>query len=416
MTFFYIFLFFFIVGIGLQYWLSLRQIHWVCQHRNQVPKAFEQSIDLAAHQKAADYTVAKERFALLERAASTLLLIAWTFLGGLHLLNQTLWTSIPDLGPIQGQLLLFIAFIVVNILIGLPFSLYKSFCLESRFGFNKMTLKLWFKDSLKGVLLSLLLGLPLGMLILWLMAQAGPYWWLYAWVIFSLFQLLMLWLYPTFIAPWFNKFTPLQDEKLKQRIQSLMKRTGFTAKKLFVVDGSRRSTHANAYFTGIGTNKRIVFYDTLLQQVNNEEIEAVLAHELGHFKHRHIQKRMFSGFIMSLLGFMLLGWLSNQTWFYTSFGIELSDLSIPTDALALILFSLVIPVFGFFISPIFSWFSRKHEFEADRYAKQHSNKNALIQALLKLYKDNASTLTPDRLYVAFYYSHPPASQRIAHLA
>jgi STE24 endopeptidase len=305
--------------------------------------------------------------------------------------------------------------VLINGLIDLPFTLYQTFVIEERFGFNKMTLRLWLTDLFKSSLMGTLIGLPLAAMILWLMASAGGLWWLWAWSVWMGFNLLLLLIFPTFIAPLFNKFQPLEDESLKARVTALMQRCGFAAKGLFVMDGSKRSAHANAYFTGFGASKRVVFYDTLLKQLSPQEVEAVLAHELGHFKHRHIVKRIVALFALSLAGFALLGWLSTRSWFYAGLGVMPNlgaALNAPNDALALLLFLLVAPVFSFFISPFFAQLSRRHEFEADAYAVSQTSGNDLSAALLKLYQDNASTLTPDPLYVKFYYSHPPASERL----
>jgi STE24 endopeptidase len=312
------------------------------------------------------------------------------------------------------QLALIAAFIVIGGAIDLPFTLYSTFVIEERFGFNKMTWKLWLVDLAKGLLLGIALGLPLLWAVLWLMHAGGTLWWLWAWALLAVWQLVLMWIAPRFILPLFNKFTPLQDEALKERVTRLMERCGFAAKGLFVMDGSKRSAHANAFFTGFGANKRVVFFDTLLAQLSHGEMEAVLAHELGHFKRKHIVKRMVSGFAMSLAGFALLGWLSQQVWFYTGLGVR-PDIAGGNDALALLLFMLAVPVFTFFVSPVFARFSRKHEFEADAFAAENASGRDLAAALLKLYEDNASTLTPDPLFVQFYYSHPPASERLARM-
>lgn len=420
-------------GLALKFWLASRQIRHVAQHRHAVPPAFANTITLAAHQKAADYTLAKTRLGLLELAVGAAVLLGWTLLGGLHLLNQTLlqWLG----GGMTQQLALLVAFVLIGGLIELPLSLYQTFVIEERFGFNKMTVKLWLIDLFKSSLIGALIGLPIAALILWVMGAAGQAWWLWAWGIWMGFNLLLLLIYPTFIAPLFNKFQPLEDETLKARVTALMQRCGFAAKGLFVMDGSRRSAHANAYFTGFGASKRVVFFDTLLARLSPGEVDAVLAHELGHFKHKHIIKRIVSLFALSLAGFALLGWLATQAWFYTGLGVTpnltmlgamasslppegaLAPLSTaPNDALALLLFMLVTPIFSFFIAPVLALFSRKHEFEADAYAVAQTNRSDLSSALLKLYEDNASTLTPDPVYVAFYYSHPPASERLARMA
>ena len=403
-----------VLGLLTRFYLASRQIRHVAMHRDQVPAAFADTISLEAHQKAADYTITKARFGLLEMAFGAVVLLGWTLFGGIDTLNRALTSTLSSYGSLAPQLALLAAFGVIGGLLDLPFTLYSTFSIEERFGFNKMTFKLWLADTLKGTLVGAVIGLPIVALILWLMGSAGSLWWLWAWATWMGFNLLILVLYPTVIAPLFNKFKPLDDEVLKARVTALMQRCGFAAKGLFVMDGSKRSAHANAYFTGFGAAKRVVFYDTLLKQLNPGEVDAVLAHELGHFKHKHIIKRIVSMFAMSLLGFALLGWLSAQTWFYTGLGVR-PDLNGPNDALALLLFMLVVPLFSFFISPVFAQFSRKHEFEADAYAVSQTEARDLQTALLKLYKDNASTLTPDPVFVKFYYSHPPASERLARM-
>ncbi|MEP6790728.1 MAG: M48 family metallopeptidase [Ramlibacter sp.] len=393
-------------------WLTSRQIRHVATHRDAVPGAFAQTITLAAHQKAAHYTVTKARFGLLELAFGTAVLTAWTMLGGLDALNGLVRGQLGH--GMASQLALLAAFALIGGLIDLPFTLYETFVIEERFGFNKMSLKLWTLDALKSTLLGAAIGLPIAALILWLMGAAGNLWWLWAWAVWMGFNLLMLVIYPAFIAPLFNKFKPLEDEALKARVTQLMQRCGFAAKGLFVMDGSKRSAHANAYFTGFGAAKRVVFYDTLLSKLSPGEVDAVLAHELGHFKHKHIIKRIAGLFAMSLAGFALLGYLSAQLWFYTGLGVR-PNLQGTNDALALLLFLMAVPLFSFFISPLFARLSRKHEFEADAYAVQQTNGHDLRTALLKLYEDNASTLTPDPVFVKFYYSHPPASERLARM-
>lgn len=401
-----------LAGLATKFWLSSRQVRHVARHRDAVPPAFAATVSLASHQKAADYTLAKARLGLLALAVGAAALLGWTLLGGLDTLNQALLAA---LGPgMWQQLALLAAFAVIGGLLDLPFSLYRTFVLEERFGFNKMTLRLWIADLIKGTLLGAAIGLPIAALILWLMGAAGDLWWLWAWGVWMAFNLLLLVVYPTFIAPLFNKFQPLADEALIARVTALMKRCGFSAKGFYVMDGSRRSAHANAYFTGFGAAKRVVFYDTLLAKLSPGEVDAVLAHELGHFKHKHIVKRIVALFAMSLAGFALLGWLSHQIWFYTGLGVRPS-LESANDALALLLFLLAVPLFTFFISPLFAMLSRKHEFEADAYAATQADARDLGSALLKLYEDNASTLTPDPVFVGFYYSHPPASQRLARL-
>ena len=399
-----------VAGLLIKFWLASRQIRHVAQHRSAVPAAFTDRVSLSAHQKAADYTLAKAQLGLLEMAFGTAVLLGWTLLGGLDWLNQTLLHAIG--GGMGQQLALLAAFALLGGIIDLPFTLYQTFVIEERFGFNKLTWRMWLVDGLKGLLLGALIGLPIAALILWLMGAAGPQWWLWAWAVWMGFNLLLMLIYPTFIAPLFNKFQPLEDETLKTRVTALMQRCGFAAKGLFVMDGSKRSAHANAYFTGFGASKRVVFYDTLLAKLSPGEVDAVLAHELGHFKHKHIVKRMFSLFAMSLAGFALLGCLSTKPWFYTGLGV-MPSIAFPNDALALLLFMLVVPVFSFFVAPLFAQLSRGHEFQADAYAVAQTSGADLQSALLKLYEDNASTLTPDPLFVRFYYSHPPASERLA---
>ena len=399
-------------GLLLKFWLTSRQIRHVAQNRSSVPDAFAARISLAAHQKAADYTITKARLSLLEMALGAAVLMGWTLLGGLDALNQALLGALG--GGMVQQLALLGAFVVISAAVDLPVTLYQTFVIEQRFGFNKMTLALWLADLAKSTLVGTLIGLPIAALILWLMGAAGPSWWLWAWGLWMAFNLLLMVVYPTFIAPLFNKFQPLEDESIKTRVTALMQRCGFAAKGLFVMDGSRRSAHANAYFTGLGSSKRVVFFDTLLSKLDTDEVEAVLAHELGHFHHRHIIKRMVLMFGLSLAGFALLGWLYNQVWFYTGLGV-MPNLMSPNAALALILFLLVVPQFVFFLSPLLASLSRRDEYQADAYAVQQTAAKPLATALLKLYEDNASTLTPDPVYVKFYYSPPPASSRLARM-
>src|SRR3990167_2819761 len=401
-----------VAGLITRTVLASRQIRHVARHRATVPAAFAQTITPEAHQKAADYTITKARFGLLDTALEAAMLLGWTLLGGLDWLNQTLLAALG--GGMVQQLTLLAAFSLIGGLIGLPLAWWSTFRIEERFGFNKMTLSLWLGDLLKGALVGALVGLPIAALLLWLMGAAGASWWVWAWGVWMAFNLLALVLYPTLIAPLFNKFEPLQDETLKTRVNALMQRCGFAAKGLFVMDGSKRSAHANAYFTGFGAAKRVVFFDTLLQPLNPAEIDAVLAHELGHYKRRHILKRIVLMFALSLLGFALLGWVSGQIWFYTGLGV-IPSLDAPNNALALLLFMMVVPLFTYFLSPLMARMSRSHEFEADAYAMAQTNGQDLASALLKLYKDNASTLTPDPVFARFYYSHPPASERIARL-
>ena len=394
-------------------WLSGRQVRHVAQHRAQVPAAFAHTISLEAHQKAADYTLAKARVGMMDLGLDAITLMVWTLLGGLDLLNQV---TRQWLGEGMGQqIALVMIFALIGGLMSLPLSLYQTFGVEQRFGFNHTTLKLWVSDLLKGLLVGLLLGLPILWLVLWLMQAGGALWWLYTWAALVVYQLFVMWIAPNVIMPLFNKFTPLEDATLKDRVTALMTRSGFTAKGFFVMDGSRRSAHSNAFFTGFGAAKRVVFFDTLLAKLNGDEMEAVLAHELGHFKHRHIIKMMATSFATSLAGLALLGWVSQQVWFYTGLGV-IPNLNGNNSALALLLFMLVLPLFTFFVSPLSALRSRTFEFEADAYAVAHSDGKALASALLKLYQDNASTLTPDPWYVAFYYSHPPASQRLVRMS
>ena len=402
-------------SLVVKFWLATRQARHVAAHRASVPAAFAQTISLAAHQKAADYTLAKGRFGLLSAAFGAAVLLGWTLLGGLDTLNLAVRDAVqPRFGDMAYQLALLAGFSLIGAVLDLPFELYSTFRIEQRFGFNRMTWKMYFGDMLKTAAVGLLIGLPVAALILWIMGHTGGLWWLWAWAAWMGFNLLILVLYPTVIAPLFNKFEPLADESLKARVQALMTRCGFAAKGLFVMDGSKRSAHANAYFTGFGAAKRVVFFDTLLNKLSPGEVEAVLAHELGHFKHRHVIKRIVSMFALSLVGFALLGWLSGQAWFYNGLGVQAS-MNAPNDALALLLFLLVVPVFSFFVSPLFAQLSRRHEFEADAYACAQADGRDLAAALLKLNADNAATLTPDPLYVRFYYSHPPAGERLAAL-
>ncbi len=408
-TFSWIFLLALGASLTLKLWLAQRQLRNVAVNRARVPEAFAESIQLEAHQRAADYTIANTRHGRLELVYSSLLLVGWTLGGGLQWLDsswqQFSWGIIPT-----GVAVLISAFAIMALL-ELPFSAYHTFVIEGRFGFNKTTVATFFADLGKQTLLMLILGVPLAWAALWLMKESGELWWLYLWLLWSGFSLLMLWAYPALIAPLFNKFTLLDDAKLQQRIQSLLDRCGFKSKGVYVMDGSRRSGHGNAYFTGMGQNKRIVFFDTLLQTLEADEIEAVLAHELGHFKRKHVQKRIVTMMLLSLTGLAVLGWLIEQNWFYQGLGVQQAS-----NHSALLLFLMVSPVFTIFLQPLFSWFSRRHEFEADDYAASQASAADLIRALVKMYKENASTLTPDPLYSAFYDSHPPAPVRVAHLS
>lgn len=398
-----------LITTATRIWLGRRHIHHVLAHRNAVPAAFDGNISLEAHQKAADYSAAKTRLVIAEAVAQAVLLALLTVGGGLQLID-TAWRGwLPEHEITRGALVILSAFLV-SALVDFPFEYYRTFVIDQHFGFNKMTPKMFFADMAKHSLVGLLLGAPILFAALWLMRGAGDYWWLYLWVIWSLFNLIMLAIYPTFIAPMFNKFSPLADETLKNRIETLMHKCGFRAQGLFVMDGSTRSNHGNAYFTGFGASKRVVFFDTLLDRLDTDEIEAVLAHELGHFKHKHVIKRIALMFLVSFIGLALLGWLKQQVWFYSSLGVAQAS-----DYMALLLFLLVSPVFLFLLRPLMASYSRKNEFEADEYAAQNADAGHLVEALVKLYRDNASTLTPDPLHSAFYDSHPPASIRISRL-
>ncbi len=393
----------------LRLWLGRRHIAYMLAHRDQVPAAFAASIGLDAHQKAADYSSAKTRLAMTEGVVQAVLLLALTLGGILQWLDAGWRTLLPDAELLRGALVILSAF-VISSLVDIPFDYYRSFVVDQRFGFNKMTHSMFVSDLIKHALVGLTLGAPLLFAALWLMKSAGTWWWLHLWLVWSLFNLLMLAIYPTFIAPLFNKFQPLTDESLKTRIETLLAKCGFKSQGLFVMDGSTRSSHGNAYFTGFGSSKRVVFFDTLLDRLGADEIEAVLAHELGHFRHHHVIKRIALLFAISFAGLALLGWLVDQEWFYHSLGVIT-----PSHHMALLLFLLVSPAFTFLLRPLLSAYARKNEFEADAYAAAHSSAQHLIIALVKLYRDNASTLTPDPLHSAFYDSHPPASIRISKL-
>jgi STE24 endopeptidase len=394
--------------LALKLWLGLRHIRHIAAHRRHVPAEFADAITLQQHQHAADYSMAKTRLGLLSSIIDSSLILALTMGGALEWLAGNI--AQLHTGPISSGLLLVVAVTIISSAISLPISLYSTFRVEARYGFNKMTLGMFIVDLIKGSALGAAIGLPLLALVLWLMAQAGPLWWLWVWLVWSAFQLLMVALYPTLIAPLFNRFSPLEDLELKQRIEALLARTGFKSQGVFVMDGSRRSSHGNAYFTGFGSAKRIVFFDTLLKQLGAEEIEAVLAHELGHFKRKHIVKRISFAFALSLGFLFILGQLLHADWFYAALGVNT-----PSTAMALILFFMAVPAFTFPLTPLSSLMSRRHEYEADAFAASQADAEHLVAALVKLYRDNASTLTPDPLHSAFYDSHPPASLRIAHL-
>jgi STE24 endopeptidase len=406
------FTFIFLAALALttvaKLWLARRHLAHIAAHRATVPEAFREKIALADHQKAADYTSAKTLFGMLGILFDTALLLLFTVAGGIQFIAVFCngWFSTP----ITQGLATIVAVLLLSSLLETPFSIYRTFVIETRFGFNKMTIRLYLLDALKGLLLGAILGLPLLFGVLWLMERMGEFWWLYVWLVWVVFNLLILYIYPSFIAPLFNKFSPMQDEAMKARIGALLNKCGFTAQGLFVMDGSKRSAHGNAYFTGFGKTKRIVFFDTLLERLSGNEIEAVLAHELGHFKRRHVMKRIVLTFAMSLGFLWMLGLLMQTTWFYQGLGI-----GTPSTALALLLFFMILPIFSFLLHPLMSAYSRKHEFEADAYAAKQTAASDLVNALVKLYQDNASTLTPDPLYSAFYDSHPPAMVRIARL-
>ncbi|MGB5306435.1 MAG: M48 family metallopeptidase [Gammaproteobacteria bacterium] len=408
-TFTVLFLVALAVSLIVQLWLANRHQYHVKSNREQVPAAFSNRIPLDAHRKAADYTVTNTRLGMLELLYGALLLLAWTLGGGLEWLDQA-WRS-TGLGPLTTGVVFMLSATIIMSLLDLPFSLYHTFVVEERFGFNRTTPGVFFTDLVKQALLMIVIGVPMIALALWIMQVSGSLWWLYVWFVWMVFTLVMFWAYPAVIAPLFNKFTPLDNESLQARIKALLEKCGFRSQGVFVMDGSRRSGHGNAYFTGFGQNKRIVFFDTLLNTLEPEEIEAVLAHELGHFKLRHIQKRLLSTAALSLAGLALLGWLAQQDWFYTGLGV-----STPSHWMALMLFMLAAPVFTFFLGPVMAFLSRKHEFEADAYAVSQSSGSDLIHALVKMYQENASTLTPDPLYSAFHDSHPPAPVRISHIS
>lgn len=404
-----VFLILLVATILIRLWLGRRHIAYVQAHRSQVPVAFAASISLDAHQKAADYSSAKTRLVMTEGVVQAALLFSLTLGGVLQWLDVSWHAALPNSDILRGALVILSAF-VVSSLVDIPLDYYKAFVVDQRFGFNKMTRRMFFSDLVKHALVGLVLGAPLLFAALWLMKSAGDWWWLYLWIVWSGFNLLMLAVYPTFIAPLFNKFQPLADESLKSRIEALLTKCGFKSQGLFVMDGSSRSSHGNAYFTGFGASKRVVFFDTLLERLDADEIEAVLAHELGHFRHHHVIKRIALLFAVSFAGLALLGWLVDQDWFYTSLGVTTAS-----NHMALLLFLLVSPVFTFLLRPLLSGYARKNEFEADAYAATHSSAKHLVVALVKLYRDNASTLTPDPLHSAFYDSHPPASIRISKL-
>lgn len=389
-------------------WLARRHLSHIAAHRSTVPNAFSATITLSDHQRAADYTSAKTHFSIWSTCFDTLLLLAFTLGGGIQWIAEFCNTQFSS--PLAQGMATLVGVLMLSSFLEAPFNWYRTFVIEARYGFNKMTIKLYLQDALKGMLLGAILGLPLLAGVLWLMGRMGDYWWLYVWLVWVTFNLLILFIYPTFIAPLFNKFTPLQDHTMQVRINALLARCGFTSSGLFVMDGSKRSAHGNAYFTGFGKTKRIVFFDTLLERLTINEVEAVLAHELGHFKNRHVMKRIAATFVVSLGFLFLLAMLMHNDWFYQGLGVQMQS-----TAIALLLFFMTLPVFSFLFSPLMSTYSRKHEFEADAYAARQTAAQDLVSALVKLYQDNAATLTPDPLYSKFYDSHPPAAVRIANL-
>lgn len=407
-TFTIIFLFALIVSYSIQFWLSMRQSNYVMKHRGAVPDAFKEKVSLEAHQKAADYTIDKGKLGRLDGLIGLIFLLLITLGGGIDYAFK-LWS---DLGfsPLVTGLGAIATIVLVMTLIELPTHIYQTFVIEEKYGFNKSTKQQFIKDQLLQLGLMLAIGLPILALILWIMDSIGSLWWLWAWAVLISFSLLMSWLFPTVIAPLFNKFTPMKDGSLKQRIQGLLTRCGFNSQGIFIMDGSKRSGHGNAYFTGLGNNKRIVFFDTLVDSLEEEELEAVLAHELGHFKCKHVIKMLIASSAISLISLAILGWLIDKPWFFNGLGV-----SEPSNAAALLLFTLVSPVFTPFMQPVSAYFQRKFEFEADDFAAANARADKMISGLVKLYEENASTLTPDPLYSAFHYSHPPAAIRIAHL-
>ncbi|MBW3566567.1 MAG: M48 family metallopeptidase [Proteobacteria bacterium] len=404
----YLFLAFFALGLALRGWLNARQVHYVQAHRDTVPEAFSGVVSPEDHTKAADYTVAKARVGRWDMIISAVLLLVFTLGGGIDWLDQ-LWRG-ANLHPYLLGTAVILSVLLLSAVAELPLSAYSTFVLEERFGFNRSTPGLFIADLFKGLALMLVLGVPLLLATLWFMSASGDFWWLWVWALWMGFSLFLTWAFPTFIAPLFNKFSPLEDAALRDRIESLLDRCGFRSSGIFVMDGSKRSAHGNAYFTGVGRSKRIVFFDTLMEDLSHDEIEAVLAHELGHFKRKHVMKRLAVSAVTSLLALALLGWLIDKSWFYTALGI-----STPSNHAALLIFLLVLPVFTYPLTPLGSLFSRKHEFEADEFAVEHAQAAALESALVSLYRENASTLTPDPLHSAFYDSHPPATTRIGRL-
>ncbi len=398
-----------LTSLMLETWLDARHRRHVLRHRDRIPEMFAGKVSPDAHRKAADYTLVKLRFGQISRLVGLLIFCGWTIGGGLAWLDRTLRDTVA-VDSFSHDIALVLLFAFLSMLLDLPLTLYRIFRIEAAFGFNRTTLATFFSDQIKQMVLLVVIGTPLLALILWLMKQAGSAWWLYGWLAWSGFTLLMLWLYPTLIAPFFNKFTPLKEGEVRNRIEALLSRCQFTNGGLFVMDGSRRSAHGNAYFTGFGRNKRIVFFDTLLEQLTPPQIEAVLAHELGHFKHRHVVQRMVLSLLLSLAGFALLGWLGQQPWLFSAFNIDT-----PSHGVLLLLFMLLLPWFTFWLTPLMNLLSRRHEFQADDYACDHSDGAELASALITMYEENAASLTPDPLWSAWHDSHPPAPIRIGHL-
>lgn len=397
-----------VAGSVLQYWLVTRQQRHVMRHRERVPQAFAAAIPLPAHQKAADYAVARGQADKVDIVIGAVLLLAWTLGGGLQLLDSA--ARALGLGPVvTGTMVLVCAFLIMALL-DLPLGIYRAFVIEQRFGFNRMTPGLFVSDTLKKGVLLILFGAPLAAVVTWLMITWQQAWWLYTWLVWTAFMIVMIWLYPAVIAPLFNRFTPLADDALQQQIQQLLDRTGFRSRGIYLMDGSRRSGHGNAYFTGFGNHKRIVFFDTLAHRLGPGELIAVLAHELGHYRCGHVRKRLLMTSLMSLAGLALLGWLATQSWFYHGLGVLT-----PSPQTTLLLFILAGPVFTVFTQPLHARWSRAHEYQADNFAATHADANDLIRALIKLYSDNAATVTPDPWYSAFHDSHPPAALRVANL-
>jgi len=407
-TFTIIFLIALIISSSIQFWLAKRQADYVAAHRFAVPDAFKSKVPLEAHQKAADYTLAKIKLGNIDGALGIIVLLLLTLGGGINTAFEY-WNSIVSSPLIAGVAATATIFLIMT-LVEIPTSVYQTFVIEEKFGFNKSSVNQFIKDQLLHLGLGAAIGLPLLALILWVMDNVSSLWWLWAWGIIMGFSLLMSWLFPTVIAPLFNKFTPMEEGSLKDRIQGLLARCGFNSQGIFIMDGSKRSGHGNAYFTGLGNNKRIVFFDNLVNSLDDEELEAVLAHELGHFKCKHVIKMLIATSIMSLISLAILGWLINEQWFYTGLGVEQ-----PSNAAALLLFILISSSFTFFMQPVSAYFQRKFEFEADDFAANNAKASKMISGLVKLYEENANTLTPDPLYSAFHYSHPPAAIRIAHL-